>query len=105
MNEMLVGRMRPNRVIRDHSEFFAHARVGNVPFGWKVERLRDLFRLKNGKSNITANFRGASGDEFCFPVFGGKGMTGWNNRYFLWDETIVTGLPRQSHHRLLGFIR
>lgn len=55
--ELLAGRISVNGAVRTNADFWVHDRLGKVPKGWKVARLRDLFRLKNGKSNITSNLR------------------------------------------------
>ena len=91
MGEMLSGRVCSDGSTLATSEFWTHDRLGNVPNRWEVRRLRELIRLKNGKSNITANLRPTCDSSHRFPVFGGNGMTGWSDRFFLSKETVVVG--------------
>ena len=53
--------------------------------------MRELIRLKNGKSNVTSNLRSNREGDYQFPVFGGNGMTGWSDRFFLPEPTVVVG--------------
>jgi type I restriction enzyme S subunit len=89
--ELLAGRISVDGTARTKADFWVHERLGKVPKGWKVARLRDLFRLKNGKSNITSNLRASQEGAFIHAVYGGNGMTGWSDRYFLSESTVVIG--------------
>ena len=91
MRELLAGRIRADSSARSAKDFWAHDRIGNVPHGWQVARLRDLFGLKNGKSNVTANLRATREGAFRHPVYGGNGMTGWSDRFLLSEPTVVIG--------------
>lgn len=89
--ELLSGRIHPDGTPRAMAEFWVHDRLGNIPQGWRVARVGELFRLKNGKSNVTSNLRSEPDRAFRYPVYGGNGMTGWSDRYFLREPTIVIG--------------
>jgi type I restriction enzyme S subunit len=91
MRELLSGRVRCDGKARPAAEFWLHDRLGHIPKRWEVRSLRELIRLKNGKSNITSNLRPSSDSNHRFPVFGGNGMTGWSDRFFLSEATVVLG--------------
>lgn len=91
MQQLLAGSIKPDGMQRHESDFESDDRLGLFPKGWKVRKLREVVRLKNGKSNITSNLREKSDATFRYPVFGGNGMTGWSDRYLLESATIVLG--------------
>jgi len=91
MRELLAGRIRPDGSVRAAADFWSHDRLGHVPHRWEVRHLRELIRLKNGKSNITSNLRSNCEGDYQYPVFGGNGMTGWSDRFFLPEPTVVVG--------------
>ena len=91
MRELLAGRIRPDGSARTAADFWSDERLGHVPHRWEVRRLRELIRLKNGKSNVTSNLRSNREGDYQFPVFGGNGMTGWSDRFFLPEPTVVVG--------------
>jgi len=91
MRELLAGRIRPDGSSRTSADFWSHERLGSIPHRWEVRLLRELIRLKNGKSNVTSNLRSNCESDYQFPVFGGNGMTGWSDRFFLLEPTVVVG--------------
>ena len=91
MQQLLTGRLKLDGKPRDESDFDTDERLGLFPRGWKVRKLRQVVRLRNGKSNVTSNLQAKADAMFCYPVFGGNGMTGWSNRYLLENPTVVLG--------------
>jgi type I restriction enzyme S subunit len=91
MQQLLNGRLKPDGTLRNEADFHSDDRLGLFPKGWKVRKLRQVVRLRNGKSNITSNLRAEADTTFCYPVFGGNGMTGWSDRYLLDSPTVVLG--------------
>jgi type I restriction enzyme S subunit len=91
MQQLLTGRLKADGTPRHETDFDTDDRLGLFPKGWKVRKLRQLVRLRNGKSNVTSNLRDKADVTYCYPVFGGNGMTGWSDRYLLEDATVVLG--------------
>jgi type I restriction enzyme S subunit len=91
MQQLLTGRLKPDGTPRHEGDFGSDDRLGLFPKGWKVRKLHQVVRLRNGKSNITSNLRAEADTTFCYPVFGGNGMTGWSDRYLLDAPTVVLG--------------
>ena len=91
MQQLLTGRIKPDGSFCDDADFDHDERIGSFPKGWKVQKLRQVVRLRNGKANITSNLRDKADTTFCYPVFGGNGLTGWSDRYLLEDPMVVLG--------------
>ena len=91
MQQMLIGRLKSDGTKRQDGDFNTDERIGLFPKGWKVRKLRQIVRLRNGKANITSNLRDKPDSVYCYPVFGGNGVTGWSDRYLLESPTIVLG--------------
>lgn len=91
MQQLLTGRIRPDGTARVESDFSADEKFGVFPKSWKVRKLRQVVRLRNGKANTTSNLRDKADTTFCYPVYGGNGLTGWSERYLLDGPTVVLG--------------
>lgn len=53
---------------------------------WEMVELGEIIKLSSGKGLTSANM-----NEGPFPVFGGNGINGYHNEYFLEEPTIVLG--------------
>lgn len=42
MQQLLTGRFKPDGTSRDATELWVHKRLGRIPVGWRVERLKDV---------------------------------------------------------------
>lgn len=42
MQNLLTGRMKPDGTMRKDNEFFEHPKMGKVPIGWEVKKLKDI---------------------------------------------------------------
>ena len=91
MQNLLTGRMKPNGTLRTEEEFYLDEKFGRVPKGWKVKKVKECFKFKNGKGNTTNNLKEIPDEEYCIPVFGGNGITGYYHSALLNDPTIVIG--------------
>jgi type I restriction enzyme S subunit len=57
------------------------------PKGWEFKQLGELLDLKNGKAKPTKYLN----TEYPYPVYGGNGITGFADEYFLEEPTLVIG--------------
>ena len=91
MQNLLTGRMKPDGTLRKEDEFYMDDEFGKVPMGWSVKKVKECFKFKNGKGNTTNNLREIPDMEYCIPVFGGNGITGYYHSAMLNEPTIVIG--------------
>ena len=42
MQNLLTGRMKPDGTMRKDNEFYEHPKMGKVPIGWDVKKLKDI---------------------------------------------------------------
>ncbi len=91
MQNLLTGRMKPDGTLRKEDEFYVDEKFGRVPVGWEVKKVKECFKFKNGKGNTTNNLREIPDEEYCIPVFGGNGITGYYHSALLNEPTIVIG--------------
>lgn len=42
MQNLLTGRMKPDGTMRKDNEFYEHPKLGKVPIGWDVKKLKDI---------------------------------------------------------------
>lgn len=57
-----------------------------LPFGWETKKLGEIFLVSSGKGLKIDNFQAGR-----FPVYGGNGITGYHNEYFLEKERLIIG--------------
>lgn len=91
MQNLLTGRMKPDGTLRTEEEFYLDEKFGRVPKGWEVKKVKECFKFKNGKGNTTSNLKENPDEEYCIPVFGGNGITGYYHSALLIEPTIVIG--------------
>ena len=91
MQNLLTGRMKPDGTLRTDEEFYLDEKFGRVPKGWVVKKVKECFKFKNGKGNTTNNLKEIPDEEYCIPVFGGNGITGYYHSALLNEPTIVVG--------------
>ena len=91
MQNLLTGRMKPDGTLRKEDEFYVDEKFGKVPKGWEVKKVKECFKFKNGKGNTTSNLKENPDEEYCIPVFGGNGITGYYHSALLIEPTIVIG--------------
>lgn len=91
MQNLLTGRMKPDGTLRTEKEFYLDEKFGRVPKGWEVKKVKECFKFKNGKGNTTNNLKEIPDEEYCIPVFGGNGITGYYHSALLNEPTIVIG--------------
>ena len=53
---------------------------------WEMMELKDIIKLSSGQGLIQKDFK-----EGEYEVYGGNGVTGYHNEYFLSDRTVVIG--------------
>lgn len=68
-----------------HTEF-KDTEIGEIPVGWEVRRLGDLFKVSSG--NFLSQKNIILGE---YPVYGGNGVTGYHNEYIFEEPKIVIG--------------
>ena len=91
MQNLLTGRMKPDGTLRTEEEFYEDEKFGKVPKGWEVKKVKNCFKFKNGKGNTTSNLKEIPDDEYCVPVYGGNGITGYYHSALLNKPTIIIG--------------
>lgn len=91
MQNLLTGRMKPDGTFRTEDEFYEDEKFGKVPIGWDVKKVKNCFKFKNGKGNTTSNLKEIPDDEYCVPVYGGNGITGYYHSALLNKPTIIIG--------------
>lgn len=91
MQNLLTGRMKPDGTFRTEEEFYEDEKFGKVPIGWEVKKVKNCFKFKNGKGNTTSNLKEIPDDEYCVPVYGGNGITGYFHSALLNKPTIIIG--------------
>lgn len=91
MQNLLTGKLKPDGTWRKEDEFYKDEKFGNVPVGWKIEKLKRVFKLKNGKGNPTDNLKDIPDFKYNIPVFGGNGITGYFDTPFLSQSTLIIG--------------
>lgn len=91
MQNLLTGKLKPDGTWRKEDEFYKDEKFGNIPIGWKVEKLKKVFKLKNGKGNPTTNLKSKPEGDFNIPVYGGNGITGYFDTPFLSQTTLIIG--------------
>lgn len=91
MQNLLTGRMKPDGTLRNEDDFYTDEKFGRVPLGWEVKKVKECFKFKNGKGNTTSNLKENPDEEYCIPVFGGNGITGYYHSALLNEPTIVIG--------------
>lgn len=91
MQNLLTGRMKPDGTLRTEDEFYEDEKFGKVPIGWEVKKVKNCFKFKNGKGNTTSNLKEIPDDEYCVPVYGGNGITGYYHSALLNKPTIIIG--------------
>lgn len=47
MQNLLTGRMKPDGTMRKETDFWEHPKMGKVPNGWEVRKIKDIFVRKN----------------------------------------------------------
>jgi len=70
---------------------FKQTELGELPEGWEVLRLADVFKLTSGKSKPTRTLLPIATGETSVPVYGGNGITGFTNEMLLSEPAIVIG--------------
>jgi len=65
---------------------FKKTKIGEIPIDWEVVPLSELFELTSGKFLSKKQF--ISGE---YSVYGGNGISGTHNEYFLEKPTIIIG--------------
>ena len=91
MQNLLTGKMKPDGTFRAPDEFYIDEKFGKVPVGWEVKKIKHCFKFKNGKGNTTSNLKEIPSDEYCIPVYGGNGITGYYHQALLKNPTIIVG--------------
>ncbi|MDI6809640.1 MAG: restriction endonuclease subunit S [Candidatus Eisenbacteria bacterium] len=65
---------------------FEDSELGDIPRGWKVQRLGDIIELAYGKALKEENRRVGS-----IPVFGSNGQVGWHDQKLVDGPGIIVG--------------
>ncbi len=65
---------------------FKKTKIGEIPIDWEAVTLSELFKLTSGKFLSKKQF--ISGE---YSVYGGNGISGAHNEYFLEKPTIIIG--------------
>lgn len=74
-----------------HKEFKFSKELGHqIPKEWGVVELSNIFKLASGKTRPAKISENPTQDE-RFPVYGGNGILGYANQYFVNKEVIVIG--------------
>jgi type I restriction enzyme S subunit len=71
---------------RDSGGKMIDSELGEIPEGWRVERLGDVLTLEYGKP-LKEEERSGSG----FPVFGSNGIVGYHKEFLVTGDGIVVG--------------
>ena len=91
MQNLLTGKLKPDGTWRRDDEFYEDEKFGKVPVGWEVLKIKEILKLKNGKGNTTNNLKTEMDHEYCIPVYGGNGITGYYYLPFLKKSTLIIG--------------
>ena len=46
MQNLLTGRMKPDGTMRKDDEFYLHPKMGKVPLGWEVKKIKEVYNRK-----------------------------------------------------------
>ena len=46
MQNLLTGRMKPDGTMRKDDEFYEHPKMGKVPLGWEVKKIKEVYNRK-----------------------------------------------------------
>jgi type I restriction enzyme S subunit len=65
---------------------YKDTKIGRIPKDWQVMKLVDLIKLSSGKGLSKKNMIDGN-----IPVYGGNGISGYHNDYFIEEPTIVIG--------------
>lgn len=65
---------------------FKNTEIGEIPKGWEVKKLGEVFRLSSGNFLSQKNIV-----EGSYPVYGGNGITGYHNEFLFNDAKLVIG--------------
>lgn len=49
MQNLLTGKMKPDGTFRTPEEFYIDEKLGKVPIGWEVKKLKDIAQIQRGK--------------------------------------------------------
>ena|SRR5437016_2998784 len=69
-------------------KIFGNPRAGSK--GWPTVELGKIFKLSSGRTR-PSEMKSSPENEFVFPVFGGNGIIGYSDRYFVERPAIVLG--------------
>jgi len=73
-----------------HGEELKETEIGMMPKSWRVTRLGSLFKLSSG-STRPSDTADKSSDSHPYPVYGGNGILGYSQSYFITEPTLVLG--------------
>jgi type I restriction enzyme, S subunit len=65
---------------------FKDSPLGLIPVGWEIVKLSELFKVKSGDSLSQSEIIPGH-----YPVYGGNGITAFNNRYNYSESMLVIG--------------
>jgi type I restriction enzyme, S subunit len=91
MQNLLTGKLKPDGKWRNEHEFYHDEKLGRVPIGWDVRKVKEVIKLKNGKGNTTSNLKDIPDAKYNVPVYGGNGITGYYHTPLLTEETLIVG--------------
>ncbi len=73
-----------------HGEELKETEIGLMPKSWEVVRLGDLFKLSSGDTR-PKDLSNTVSETHQYPVYGGNGILGYSQRYFISEPTLVLG--------------
>jgi type I restriction enzyme, S subunit len=91
MQNLLTGKLKPDGTWRSEDEFYVDEKLGKVPRGWEVKKVKEVIKLKNGKGNTTSNLKETPDCIYRIPVYGGNGITGYYHTPLLTKKTLIIG--------------
>lgn len=96
MQNLLSGRMKPDGSIRTEAEFWIHEKLGKVPVGWDVKKVKDVFDIKVGGD--VQNYSDIRNDKFQYPIYSNtitdKGLYGYTNNPRIQSKESITIVGR-----------
>ena len=69
---------------------YKKTKLGWIPRDWDCSQLNKVFKLTSGNTK-PQSFNESKTEEYPFPVYGGNGIMGYTNEYFVENKVLVIG--------------
>lgn len=93
MQNLLTGRMKPDGTIRKENEFYEHPKIGKVPIGWEVKKIKELFYVRAGGDLKEQYFSSEKTEIYKYPIYSNtlvdKGLYGFTSLPLFPKDTIT----------------